>query len=677
MTLIQDSANPARWTDDRWTPGTPGTFAVVIGASRYRHLKKGDAPAAQTYDLGQLHVCALTAHRFFRWLRDGYRNPAAPLAGVWLLMAPSNEERALTEAQAPDDDEFVRHITAGVVEPTVAACERAIREWFYEMQQLPQPASEASRAFFFFTGHGLEVTQEEQILLPSDYLQPPSVPEDAIAVRNLREGLAAIPVRDQFFFLDACRNDHQALRALRLTGRPILSQPGSSAVFSSRNLSILYGSASGSQAWSPADPAQGPSIYGRALLEGLRAQDGVQVSCGGTPRECAVLTYSLHEFVRNRVTALLQERGAAVKQDVPLSGSRLENPRVTLVDEPPLEPRKGPPPQTPPPSPPKIHDVFFHPTFASTVGIRPGGSAAEQGEGSLHDKFQSEGVTATFGSLRLFSLDAREWLQPDAHVLHRVERDEPGRVFRVDLRIPAADGPVWMQMDTLDGQRLACILPGDIKAPRYRINVYRDAVHHRVTGMEVRLSPEQESGILRQAALLWDAYRKGNVHDVAHSGAMDQLENMLRSKMTSPLAATIAGLILLRAGAYGRMHHWPRNLANRFSYPDGSVIWAEQLLRTPPLTEAARAEAETFTVQAAHRGLPVTSEAVGYLSAQLHPDTLGAEAEWLARRLPWFQSGGLFTVLMGPPDAVTYGLALGTDEEQLAGAAADLAVVAG
>jgi hypothetical protein len=673
MTLIQDPANPARWTDDGWTPGTPGTFAVVIGASSYRHLKQGDAQVAQTYDLGQLHVCALTAHRFFRWLRDGYRNPGAPLAQVWLLLAPSKEERALTEAQAPGDAEFVRQLQAGVVEPTVAACERAIREWFYEMQKLPRPDAEASRAFFLFTGHGLEVTQEEQILLPCDYLQPPSIPEDAIAVRNLRDGLSAIPVRDQFFFLDACRNDHQALRALRLTGRPILSQPGSAQTYPERNLSILYGSAAGTQAWSPRDPAEGPSLFGQALLEGLQAVPGVEVECAGDPPTCVILTYDLHKFVKNRVKALLEARGAAVRQYVPLGGSRIDDPPVTQV------PR--PHPQAPGPAGPTGLEPtdgrfptrgegpsFFEVKLNTRMGWRldaPPPPDATVASGSLYEMIRSEQVTAALDSLQIWALAERRWLEKSEYTLHRIERDAGGQVFRVDIRIPRIRGQVWMQLDAFD-MRLACVLAPDVgAAPEYRILLYRDAEAHRVTGMEVRLAPEQQNPLLGQAARLWDEYRAGNVREVAHSTQMlEQLGLLLYSKGMSPLAATVAGLILLRAGELERMHHWPRNLANWFDdRSDGAVIWAELRLRTGAGDTAAVEEAARYARMAAERGLPATSEAVGYLSTHLRGNGMKAEAEWLARRLAYFQSGGLFTVLMGPKDEVTHELAYGLNQQ--------------
>ena len=55
---------------------------------------------------------------------------------------------------------------------------------------------------------GLEVWQDRQVLLPSDYLRPPGrAVNDAISTANLRKGLASSPVPNQFLFVDACRND--------------------------------------------------------------------------------------------------------------------------------------------------------------------------------------------------------------------------------------------------------------------------------------------------------------------------------------------------------------------------------------------------------------------------------------------------------------------------------------
>src|SRR5688500_2969249 len=109
------------WTNSDWTPKSAGTFAVVIGISSYAYLKDGDGKGApeENYDLGQLPVSALTAVRFFEWLRDHYRMTDAPLAKCWLLLAPSDEEATAYGTPFPAS-----------AKPTMAACTKAIREWF-------------------------------------------------------------------------------------------------------------------------------------------------------------------------------------------------------------------------------------------------------------------------------------------------------------------------------------------------------------------------------------------------------------------------------------------------------------------------------------------------------------------------------------------------------------------
>ena len=60
--LKPDSSQQGLWVNDAWTLGSPGTFAVIIGVSRYRNLN--GSPAC--FGLGQL--LGIGTHRGRRFL---------------------------------------------------------------------------------------------------------------------------------------------------------------------------------------------------------------------------------------------------------------------------------------------------------------------------------------------------------------------------------------------------------------------------------------------------------------------------------------------------------------------------------------------------------------------------------------------------------------------------------
>src|SRR5436305_9849949 len=63
--------------------------------NHYRHQSL-HLPGQWTTELrsGQLYVSALTAYRFFLWLRDLYSYANCPLAMCWLLLSPTDAEIA-------------------------------------------------------------------------------------------------------------------------------------------------------------------------------------------------------------------------------------------------------------------------------------------------------------------------------------------------------------------------------------------------------------------------------------------------------------------------------------------------------------------------------------------------------------------------------------------------------
>ena len=110
MSMQPDAATPGLWVNTEWEQGMAGTFAVVIGISRYAYLQGG----AESYMLGQLYVSATTAYRFFRWLCDDYIYTTSPLAKCWLLLSPTGAEIAAE-----------RSLKEHLLEPTFQNCNRA------------------------------------------------------------------------------------------------------------------------------------------------------------------------------------------------------------------------------------------------------------------------------------------------------------------------------------------------------------------------------------------------------------------------------------------------------------------------------------------------------------------------------------------------------------------------
>jgi hypothetical protein len=590
-----------------------------------------------------------------------------------LLLSPSPEELAFTSAVA--SERHFQAVLGQAPEPTLDRCAKALRAWFKAMEALPAAAAEKSGSFFFFTGHGLELTQEQQILLPSDYLEA-GVPDDAISVRNLRNGLGVLRVRDQFFFLDACRNDHQELKDAEIKGRSILQEWKASRTNPDRNVPILYASAAGTQAWAPALPTEGASLFGRALLEGLDGRPDLRLDCDG--QVCRIRTYPLHTFVRERVQALLRERGATVRQNVPLSGSVLDDPAVTEIDV----TRAGVPGMTPPSRP------GFALALPERLPIREGWNPlgpvaitrAPAASFSSHDVFGSEHMTATWEGVRVYSLKNRRWLEAEsAYRLKSVRRDDERQVYRLELTIPDP-GDHWLEMPVdpwaaaAEPAVFACLLPGD----EYGEVVYRLDVDRQNRGpilsLEAGLAPVG-GGNREAAAVLWERYRERNAREAADGPDMQWLEGILRSKFESPLAATVAGIVLLRAGRLDLTHDWLRNLSRNFpELPDGPALWLEKRLREAGLEGLEPADLDLF-LEIGQRGLPRTGEALGYAARQAE-DLLAASAEralpaldperrlrlqelsgWLRRAVRFFRGGGLFTVLSGPADAVRPALA--------------------
>ncbi len=659
MALERSTAEPGLLLNPDWKPTDPGTFAVIIGVSRYRHLTGGDDPAPESYDLGQLAVSALTAFEVFRWLTDAYFVEKAPLAKCWLLLGPTAAECA-----------YEPRLTSGMTEPTFENARDAIRYWWQTMRQLPGEAAAQSRAIFFFSGHGLEIHQDQQILLTSDYLRPPGrVWNEALATANLKKGLASLGVPNQFFFVDACRNGQPDLRKKVVNGAPILNEDDTEAVNPALVAPVLFATAPGLQAFQQPDPGKGLSLFGGALVDGLSGKPDIELKAGD--KLSRVNLYPLQAFVKERVVDQLAASGETAVQPVKLSGV-VDNVAVTWLK--PATVRAG---RMPVPG-----------GFGRLTGPAPEAPNASRRAAIVGQKLraQYDNSVPTFPwaeRLQLFALNAGRWLSPGSLRTANIARTRDNRTYQVEFEIFDKDPQgYWMQCQDDSGTAWGCVLPADSadSRTRYAMGIElsgREGEPMQIAGLTGYLSPG-DGGNTGAAAKLWETYRTADLGEAVRSVAdSEQLRMLVQQKMESPLAAVVAALILVRANQQELLRDWLRNLAVRFpALPDGAVLWAEQLMRNP---FPSGGEAATYLATLADRALPFTSEGFGYASQLaeriLRSTPLTAPLRAAIQKLQgrimsamsYFQPGGLFASFSGFDPHAGPAVLLGPNPDRMEG----------
>jgi uncharacterized caspase-like protein len=148
-------------------------WAIIIGINHYQArdacLKGGVRDALRMRD----------------WLRDG---AAVPKANQLLLLGQCPEERRLPEAQ------------------TVPVTRRVTEEFFERLIQ--RSGGEGERLFFYFSGHGLSAREnydDDDAIVLSDYSDA-YTEGSSLGLNSIFQYFRATSFRDQFFFIDACRN---------------------------------------------------------------------------------------------------------------------------------------------------------------------------------------------------------------------------------------------------------------------------------------------------------------------------------------------------------------------------------------------------------------------------------------------------------------------------------------
>ena len=141
---------------------------------------------------------------------------------------------------------------------------------------------------------------------------------------------------------------------------------------------------------------------------------------------------------------------------------------------------------------------------------------------------------------------------------------------------------------------------------------------------------------------------------------LPMLEELVRSKLQSPLGATMAAVILLRAGRRDLLHDWLRNLAEWFPDHRMDRCYGPNTFCSRPTGRRLPTEAVDWLLRLRQRGLPQYAGVLGWAVRQngevlerarlgkRQREALGELHQQLRQALRFFRSGGLFTVFAGP-----------------------------
>lgn len=730
--------------------GQVATFALIIGVSEYPFLAGGrEDQGLPTYGFGQLASSALTAFRFFQWIKDVYRFDAAPLGKCWFLASPTAAEVAIEPTLA----HFPR--------ATMTNCVEAIEDWYGALAARTAASTRACRSVFFFSGHGLQREASQFMLLPSDYLRGPRNVNDAIDARNLLAGLDELPRGEDLFFVDACRVNPSEMSGLELRPRQILTTSFAKDDNPDRVAPMLYAAASGAYAWQPKDPAAGISCFGQALLESLMDDvDAARSRCCHSGSHIGLI--QLFFSVMSRVTELLKQGGTPLKRPVelvplvddlcitavvapanltagssarrggtrnggstrgggtrnggstrgggpetgssaPRSGNGVEKRPDDLLGRDDgfglfsvrgyeLAPEPGdrslaPAASGPRPRPAaqptreqdrkkaaralqeRLADMAAAPPAAeietkvfANLAIRP----RRESEGELYRVFNSERVTAAWHSAHAYLLRGKRRTASEIVIEHvhreRLAGSTTEQYFQIDLSFRDR-GAHWIQLEIPYREKLPFFglsFPPMVESGDQKFVVEMTRGGDSEYEVDVSLSP-RSSRLLSLAAELWNKYRDHDLAKVLATVDQLMLENVLREKKCSAVAALVAATVLVRAGQAADRAQWLRNLANLFpELPDSRVLCAEVARQQKTRDRAWHddlLEIADGPLPYTRYGLLLAAEQVREILAYIeaHPKRLESSAvariERLHARLqvavPHLHGRGLFAVFAG------------------------------
>lgn len=262
---------------DNRVPGaapTPGLHVICIGVSNYQNLVSSDEPAGDGFrQLKKLRSSAISAMQILDKIvdLDSQHRLFKPLATARLLLAPSQLEI--------DADARLATQGAGA---TIIDIIKALNAWRKDVA-----LNRDNQALFFFSGHGMRRSPDESIVLASDFLEE-GLPmlRNAFNTANVRSGMAPGHAfeeigRQQFYFVDACRDMPEALAGIDSTDTSKIFDIDLNSL-DDRAAPIFFPTVTGGQAYGVAGK---PTFFTQALLWAMehgaidkRRLDGIEGS---------------------------------------------------------------------------------------------------------------------------------------------------------------------------------------------------------------------------------------------------------------------------------------------------------------------------------------------------------------------------------------------------------------
>ncbi len=279
----------------------PGTHALVIGVSEYRHFEDGVEPTAagEEFHMEQLSAAARSASEFAKWLLDDYRCQRAPLRSLRVLLSPSPGEEI-----HPD-------IAARIAGADHAANRANVQNDVVEFRNACDSHTD-NVLIVYVAGHGVQLTKHGAIVLLSDFGRPGQLAmlEGAIDMASVHAGMNhPNTARTQFWFVDACRQKPSIARRFEaLEGALALDVPNGSTEVSPLFLSAT----TGTQAF--ARPG-GVTLFNEALMASLAGAAATGPQAGGIDSWHVSVT-ELIRRLPDEVMSLAEAEGAEQSVDI-------------------------------------------------------------------------------------------------------------------------------------------------------------------------------------------------------------------------------------------------------------------------------------------------------------------------------------------------------------------------